>query len=97
MLFIIFGKAIIWLKIKKQRTQALKKKYAKLELILNYKLKSRIAKTVMEAEFENKHREKKQSKKDIKQIGLEFNNVLGEILYSSLIYIKLTKQFQEDY
>ena len=51
----------------------------------------------MEAEFENKHREKKQSKNGIKQIGLEFNNVLVGILYSSLIYIKLTKQFQEDY
>ena len=51
----------------------------------------------MEAEFENKHREKKQLKNGIKQIGLEFNNVLVEILYSSLIYIKLTKQFREDY
>ena len=66
-------------------------------LLSNHKLKSRIAKTVVEAEFENKHREKKQSKNGIKQIGLEFNNVLVEILYSSLIYIKLTKQFQEDY
>ena len=62
-------------------------------LLSNHKLKSRIAKTVMEAEFENKHREKKQSKKDIKQIGLEFNNVLGEILYMNSILYELNTHF----
>ena len=40
----------------------------------------------MEAESQNKHREKKKLKKEIKQIGVELNSVLGIILYSSLIY-----------
>ena len=40
----------------------------------------------MEAKLQNKHREKKQLKKEIKQIGVELNGVLGIILYSILIY-----------
>ena len=40
----------------------------------------------MEAELQNKHREKKQLKKEIKQTGVERNSVFGIILYSSLIY-----------
>ena len=38
------------------------------------------------SELQNKHREKKQLKREIKQIGVEVNSVLGIILYSSLIY-----------
>ena len=38
------------------------------------------------SELQNKHREKKQLKKEIKQIGVEVNSVLGIMLYSSLIY-----------
>ena len=37
----------------------------------NHKLKSLITKIVMEAESQNKHREKKKLKKEIKQIGVE--------------------------
>ena len=40
----------------------------------------------MEAELQNKRREKKQLKKEIKQTGVERNSVFGIILYSSLIY-----------
>ena len=42
----------------------------------------------MEVELQNKHHEKKkkQLKKEIKQIGVELNSVLGIILYCSLIY-----------
>ena len=63
--------------------------FAKVNLSLkhsNHKLKSSIAKIVMEAELQNKHREKKKLQKEIKQIGVEVNSVLGIILYSSLIY-----------
>ena len=45
----------------------------------------------MEAKLQNKHREKKQLKKEIKQIGVELNGVLGIILYSIL-----TQKFQAD-
>ena len=38
------------------------------------------------SELQNKHREKKQLKKEIKQLGVEVNSVLGIMLYSSLIY-----------
>ena len=38
------------------------------------------------SELQNKHREKKQLKREIKKIGVEVNSVLGIILYSSLIY-----------
>ena len=38
------------------------------------------------SELQNKLREKKQLKKEIKQIGVEVNRVLGIMLYSSLIY-----------
>ena len=38
------------------------------------------------SELQNKHREKKQLKREIKQIGVAVNSVLGIILYSSLIY-----------
>ena len=51
----------------------------------NHKLKTRIAKIVTDAELQNKHREKIQLKKLIKQIGVELISVLGIILYSSLI------------
>ena len=44
----------------------------------------------MEVELQNKQHEKKkkkkQLKKEIKQIGVELNSVLGIILYCSLIY-----------
>ena len=63
--------------------------FAKVNVSLkhsNHKLKLRIAKIVMEAELQNKHRQKKKLKKEIKQIGVELNSVLGIILYSSLIY-----------
>ena len=63
--------------------------FAKVNVSLkhsNHKLKSRIAKIVMEAELQNKHCEKKKLKKEIKQIGVELNRMLGIILYSSLIY-----------
>ena len=38
------------------------------------------------SELQNKHREKKQLKREVKLIGVEVNSVLGIILYSSLIY-----------
>ena len=63
--------------------------FAKVKVPLkhsNHKLKSLITKIVMEAKSQNKHREKKKLKKEIKQIGVELNSVLGIILYSSLIY-----------
>ena len=52
----------------------------------NHKLKSRIAKIVMETELQNKNRQKKQLKKDIKSIGAELKSVIAKILYTSLIY-----------
>ena len=62
--------------------------FAKVKVFLeyrNHKLKTRIAKIVTDAELQNKHREKIQLKKLIKQIGVELISVLGIILYSSLI------------
>ena len=51
--------------------------FAKVNVSLkrsNHQLKSRIAKIVMEAELQNRHREKKKSKKEIKQIRVELNS-----------------------
>ena len=62
--------------------------FAKLNVSLkhsNHKLKSRIAKIVMETELQNKNRQKKQLKKDIKPIGAELKSVIAVILYTSLI------------
>ena len=40
----------------------------------------------MESDLQNKHREKKKLRKEIKQIGVELNNVIGIIQCSSLIH-----------
>ena len=50
----------------------------------NYKLKLHIARSVMKAEMQKKHFERKKLKKKIKRIGIQLKHPLG--LYNRVIY-----------
>ena len=63
--------------------------FAKVNVSLkhgNYKLQLRIPRIVMEAELQNKNREKSKLKKEIKNMGVQLKIELGSILYNTLIH-----------
>ena len=52
----------------------------------NNKLKKRIARIVMETEIQNKHREKKSFKKEIRQKCILFKSTLGIVVFNALLH-----------
>ena len=63
--------------------------FAKVNLSIksgNWKIHLRIARTIMETEIQNKHREKKKLKKEIASISIQLKSTLGLFLYSALIH-----------
>ena len=63
--------------------------FANIKLSLKYnnnKLKKRIARIVMETEIQNKHREKKSFKKEIRQKCILLKSTLGIAVFNALLH-----------
>ena len=81
--------------IKSCKKESLIPTFAKVNLSIKNvyrKLKLRTARIVMESEKENKHHEKKKSKKDIVLISNQLKIGLGVFLYNALLHHSLKKQ-----
>ena len=63
--------------------------FANIKLSLNHsnnKLNKRIARTEMEREIQNKHREKKSFKKQIRQKCILLKSTLGIVVFNALLH-----------
>ena len=63
--------------------------FANIKLSLKYnnnKLKKRIARIVMETQIQNKHREKKSFKKEIRQKFILLKSTLGIAVFNALLH-----------
>ena len=58
----------------------------KLSLKHNNKLKKRIARIAMETEIQNKHREKKSFKKEVRQKSILLKSTLGIVVFNALLH-----------
>ena len=58
----------------------------KLSIYASYKIKRKIAKTIIEAEITNKHREKKKVRTELKDLSSKLKEEIGNISYQSLKY-----------
>ena len=58
----------------------------KLSLKHNNKLKKRIARIAMETEIQNKHREKKSFKKEVRQKSILLKSTLGIVIFNALLH-----------
>ena len=58
----------------------------KLSIFASYKIKQKIARTIIEAELNNKHREKKKTKRELKELSAKLSAELSFIAHQSLKY-----------
>ena len=58
----------------------------KLSLKHNNKLKKRIVRIVMETEIQNKHRENKSFKKEVRQKSILLKSTLGIVIFNALLH-----------
>ena len=74
--------------IKSRKKEELTPRFAKVSLALKSgtaRLKKKIAKLVMEAELQNKHIERKKTKKELRSISVNLRTTLGLILINAII------------
>ena len=61
--------------------------FANIKLSLKHnKLKKRIARIAMETEIQNKHREKKSFKKEVRQKSILLKSTLGIVVFNALLH-----------
>ena len=58
----------------------------KLSIFASYKIKKKIARTIIEAELNNKHKEKKKTKRELKELSTKLSGELSFIAHQSLKY-----------